>query len=366
MPVHIRLHPQRARAIKCRFSLLPYSKQLWRGIFSHQFRLALGFAFGYRKCDLGNSGFNRYFKKKKIMKIAVIDLGTNGFRLNIAETFEQGQYQIIHKESNELKLAAEGIHRIGDAPFQRGVETLHLFSSVLKQHNVLKVKAFATAAVRLAENGQHFMDTIKNETGIDIELITGAREAELIYKGMSMYLPNNIEPVLMIDVGGGSVEFIIGNGEKMLWAHSFNVGVAILKQKFHKNDPITVDEIKDIEQFLDTETADFLQQLAVFHLKTPVIACGTLDFMVKILKGGYDGNYCEIAKSQFDDFYKTLTFSSEKALLDMPDVPKDKIEMLAVSMVLMDWVMKKLDAPKLVASANSMKAGILYEMSLAH
>ena len=106
------------------------------------------------------------------MKIAVIDLGTNGFRLYIAETFEAGKYNIIYKESNELKLAAQGIHRIGEAPFQRGIETLRHFSEVLKQHKVLKVNAFATAAVRIAENGQEFLDAIKMQTGIEIELIS--------------------------------------------------------------------------------------------------------------------------------------------------------------------------------------------------
>ncbi len=283
-----------------------------------------------------------------------------------------------------MKLAAEGIHRIGDAPFQRGVETLHHFSSILKQHNVLKIKAFATAAVRMAENGQDFIETIKNETGIDIELITGVREAELIYKGMSISMPKHIEPVLMVDVGGGSIEFIIGNRETMLWAHSFNIGVAILKQKFHKNDPIIADEIAQIEQFLDTETSELLKQLLIFQPKIPVIACGTLDFMVKILsaneiptlqgspygqsglRGGYEQNYCEISTKEFDDFYETLTFSSEKALSEIPNVPNEKIEMLAVSLVLMRWVMHKLDATQLIASANSMKAGILYEMTYEH
>jgi exopolyphosphatase / guanosine-5'-triphosphate,3'-diphosphate pyrophosphatase len=304
------------------------------------------------------------------MTIAVIDLGTNGFRLYIAETFEQGKYQITHRESNELKLAADGIHRIGDVPFQRGVETMRHFSSVLKRHNVLKINAFATAAVRMADNGHHFIETIKNETGIDIELISGAREAELIYKGMSTSTPLSIKPILMVDVGGGSVELIIGNRDGLLWAHSFNIGVAILKQKFHKNDPITLDEIAAIETFLEAETPDFIKQLRVFQPKIALVACGTLDFMVKSLRakaqqmrGGYENSAYEISKTEFADFYQKLVFSTYADLHETPDVPKDKIEMLAVSLILMDWILKKMNTPKLIASASSMKAGILYEMT---
>jgi exopolyphosphatase / guanosine-5'-triphosphate,3'-diphosphate pyrophosphatase len=300
------------------------------------------------------------------MTIAVIDLGTNGFRLYIAETLEQGQYRIIHRETHELKLAAEGIHRIGDASFQRGVETVHHFSNILKQYNVLTIKAFATAAVRIAENGQYFIDTIKKETGIHIELISGAREAALIYKGITTSIPLSIKPVLMVDVGGGSVELIIGNRDSLFWARSFNIGVAILKQNFQKNDPISANEIAAIERFLEVETPDFIKQLRAFQVDIPIIACGTLDFFVKILRGGYHNNHCDISKTEFDSFYQKMLGSSEKNLKEMPNVPKDKIEMLAVSLVLMNWIMNTINAPKLIASANSMKAGILYEMTFEY
>jgi exopolyphosphatase / guanosine-5'-triphosphate,3'-diphosphate pyrophosphatase len=304
------------------------------------------------------------------MKIALIDLGTNGFRLQIAETFEAGKFDIIHRESCDLKMASEGFQRIGDDPFQRGVETMRQFSEILKQHNVLKINAFGTAFLRLAENGAAFMEAVKRETGIEIELISGEREAELIYKGMRLGIPLSIstggesnEPVLMVDVGGGSVEFIIADAEKMLWSKSFDIGVAILKQRFHKNDPILKGEIEIIEDFLDNKTQDLQRAITHFQPKTPAIACGTLDFMVKILVGKYELPYFEFDKNTFQDFYQKLTFLDESTLFATPDVPQDKVEMLAVSMVLMDWTMRKLDAEKMLASAFSMKAGMFYEMT---
>ena len=82
------------------------------------------------------------------------------------------------------------------------------------------------------------------------------------------------------------------------------------------------------------------------------------------LRGGYSQPYLKIEERIFSDFYKKWVFLSEKALAEIPEIPNDKVEMLAVSMILMDWVMKKMDAHTLIASANSMKAGILYEMSV--
>ncbi len=305
-------------------------------------------------------------------KIAVIDLGTNGFRLQIAEVptlkdpndAPAGQFKIIYKENDELKLSADGIHHIGKVPFERGIVAMRHFASVLKEQGVQNARAFGTAALRIADNGQDFIDTVKKETGIEIDLITGEREAELIYKGMKLGVPLNAQPDVMIDVGGGSVEFIICNTEGVLWAKSFNVGVAILKQNFNQNDPIIEDEIRAVESFLNEHASEFIEKIQEFQPQTPIFSCGTLDFMVKILRGGYSMPYLEIEEKTFSEFYKRWLLLSEKELSLIPEIPKDKVEMLAVSMILMDWVMKRMNAHSLIASANSMKAGILYEMSL--
>ena len=305
-------------------------------------------------------------------KIAVIDLGTNGFRLQIAEVphskdphdAPSGQFNIVYKENDELKLAAEGINHIGKIPFERGLAAMRHFAAILKEQGVENAKAFGTAALRIADNGQDFIDAVMRETSIEIDLITGDREAELIYKGMKLGVPLNVQADVMIDVGGGSVEFIICNTEGVLWAKSFNVGVAILKQNFHQNDPIIQEEIAVIENFLNENTFEFVEKIKEFQAKTPILSCGTLDFMVKILRGGYSKPYLEIDGKTFSNFYKKWVFLSEKALAEIPEIPKDKVEMLAVSLILMDWVMKKMNAHALIASANSMKAGILFEMSL--
>ena len=315
-------------------------------------------------------------------KIAIIDLGTNGFRLYVAEVPSVGTFNIIHRESNDLKIASEGFDRIGNAPFQRGLAAMQHFSKQLDRFKVEKVAAFGTAALRLASNGREFIQTVARETNIQIDLITGEREAELIYKGMRLgFFEKNKPseklgdplstnayfeeetPVLMVDVGGGSVEFIIGDAEKVHWSRSFNVGVTILKQNFQPNPLIQPVEIQAIEQFLNTACADLLAAIAHFKPKIPLIACGTLDFLVAILRGHPNENF-ELSKPQFDAFYQQLTFLSETDLSEVPHIPASKVEMLAVSFVLMNWIMAILKADVLIASAFTMKMGILHEMSL--
>lgn len=315
-------------------------------------------------------------------KIAIIDLGTNGFRLYIAEVPSVGHFSIIHRESNDLKIASEGFDRIGDAPFQRGLAAMHQFSKQLERFNVEKVAAFGTAALRLAANGREFIETVERETSIQIDLISGEREAELIYKGMRLGFfdkkdPLSIKPffeektpVLMVDVGGGSVEFIIGDAEKVHWSRSFNVGVTILKQNFQPNPIIQAIEIQAIIQFLNTTCADLLTAIDHFQPKIPLIACGTLDFLVAMSlretkqSGAHKDANFEFSKAQFDAFYQQLTLLSETDLAEVPHIPSSKVEMLAVSFVLMNWIMQILKADVLIASAFTMKMGILHEMSV--
>lgn len=300
------------------------------------------------------------------MQFAVIDLGTNGFRLYIAESTKQGQFTIIHRQTSDLKLASEGIHHIGVAPFQRGLDAMKAFADTLQTLDIQQIRAFGTAALRLADNGQDFIEAVEKETGIRIELISGEREAELIHKGMKLGVPLSKTPVLMVDVGGGSVEFIICNEAEVFWSKSYNVGVTILKQRFQAGDTILEKEIKHIEDFLDDTCTALRHQVALFKPEYPVIACGTLDFLVKILHGSDKEQppHFDFTKNEFAAFYEQLTFLSETTLYAMPEVPSAKVEMLAVSMVLMDWIMNPLlNAEKLVASGQSMKAGILYEMS---
>ena len=307
-------------------------------------------------------------------KIATIDLGTNGFRLYIAEVSEAGVFTIIHRFTNDLKIASDGFERIGDAPYARGLAAMRQFSTQLKQFEVEKVTAFGTAALRLAANGKEFIKTVEQETGIKIQLISGEREAALIYKGMRLGLFKETSPLskkpifedkkpfLMVDVGGGSVEFIIGDAEKVYWSRSFNVGVTILKQRFQPESRIQSIENQAIRDFLNTTCAELLEAIATFQPKIPLIACGTLDFLVKVLRGPAYENF-EFSKAQFDNFYQKLTFLSESDLQKVEDIPHAKIEMLSVSFVLMDWIMQILNADRFIASAFTMKAGILYEMS---
>ena len=126
---------------------------------------------------------------------------------------------------------------------------LKSFRIILDKLQIKKVKAIGTAALRTASNGQEFIDTVKKKYNISIELIDGNREAELIYKGVILAIPFQEKNYLLMDIGGGSVEFIIANKNKVLWAKSFPIGVAVLYKRFQHSEPILPEEVKGVKAF---------------------------------------------------------------------------------------------------------------------
>lgn len=189
------------------------------------------------------------------MKISILDLGTNTFNIFIAEIHPDKTYTKLYKSKIAVKLGEGGINNnfIEEKPFERGIRALKKHRKTSKKFGVDKIVAFATSAVRSANNGRDFVLAAKEKTGIDVEVISGEREAELIYYGVKMAVRLNDTPSLIIDIGGGSTEFILANNKEILWKQSFLLGAARLLAKFKPSDPITESELKQIEGHLEKE-----------------------------------------------------------------------------------------------------------------
>jgi exopolyphosphatase/guanosine-5'-triphosphate,3'-diphosphate pyrophosphatase len=199
-------------------------------------------------------------------KVAVIDLGTNTFNLLIAELLPTGKHNIVYTTQVPSKIGEKSINdnKIIPAAFERGIQCLRDMKEFTDEYKVDKIFAFGTSALRGAANGSEFVERAKKETGIEITIIDGNREAELIYKGVQLSYPFDDSLKLVMDVGGGSNEFIIGNKDKVFWRHSFNLGVARLMYKFAPSNPMKVGEIKAIEDYLETEMKNLWDALEQF------------------------------------------------------------------------------------------------------
>lgn len=166
---------------------------------------------------------------------AVIDLGSNSFHLLIADC-KNREISIIDRYSKKIQLA-EGLAtsgRLSSAAMERGIACLQEFLNLLQQHPVEKLRVVATQAVRQASNSEQFIRQVK-ALGLEVEVISGPREAELIYYGITATLPPTDDNRLIIDIGGASTEIAIGNRHRVAVTESLAMGCVAWRDKFFSN-----------------------------------------------------------------------------------------------------------------------------------
>ena len=298
---------------------------------------------------------------------AVIDCGTNTFHLLIADVVN-GELREVYRERRFVKLASDGIRKIGPAPFTRGLEALTHYAEILHEHGCSEVTAFGTAALRTADNGPEFVKVAAEQTGIQITLIPGDEEARLITKGVLAALPVTPERVLIMDVGGGSTEFILAEGNEVYWRQSFPIGVSVLKNEFNHNDPITYEEIVALQDHLQATTkplAKVLSERATHHL---VGAAGTFDVLASILRDDTAPAHATSQRLQLAglaDLHETVIHSTLEERLAFPGLPPERADMIVVAMVLIDFVIQLAGIDKITVSDYAMKEGILLEQAAA-
>ena len=302
--------------------------------------------------------------------IAVMDLGTNTFHLLIAEG-DAADPTILFKTTNPVKLGEGGINKgvIQPAAYERGVKAMEQFQQHIAKYDVQKVSAIATSALRSASNGQNFIDEVKAKTGIAIETISGDEEAQFIYKGVKAGGCLSAKNSLIMDIGGGSVEFILGNQDGILWKQSFEVGAARLMDKFHQIDPITPKSITDLKKYLEERLADMFNGVKDFEIDYLIGSSGAFDTFAEVIEAanGKPFDIRQIKNYVFDtnDFIKItdmLIRSSHNERANNKSIIPIRVDMIVVAAIATRFVMGKLGINKVTLSTNSLKEGVVADM----
>ncbi len=296
-------------------------------------------------------------------KFAVIDLGTNTFHLLIVSSNTDGSFTELYRERKYIKLGENGVERIGDAPYLRGIEALLGFSKTLKEYIVDEVRVFGTAALRTASNGPQFVSEIKEKTGLDITLINGDEEARLIYLGVRQAVPFGSDIGLIMDIGGGSVEFIIADKTQIYWAQSFPIGVSVLRNKFHEKEPISAIEIEDVRKHLSLTLEPLKDTLKDYQVNNLIGASGTFDVLEMILvEEKLSDLHSEVSAVDFEPLYQEFLKTTLEQRLEMSKLPNDRADMIIVALILIDYIIELAKIEKITISAYAMKEGMLSEM----
>lgn len=289
-------------------------------------------------------------------RIAVIDLGTNTFHLLIAE----GE-KVLYKDEATVRLGKGGISKgiLTDDAMERGLITLTQYKGIIDSYEATTIYAFGTSALRNAKNARIFIEKVSQTLSFNIEVIDGKREAEFIYKGILASGLLEKETSLIMDIGGGSVEFILGTKDKLLWRKSYELGAQRLLDKFVHSDPISELDQKQLKEYFEAELEDLKKEISRNSPTQLIGASGTFHTITHMLLGSKSDRSVQIPNSAFEPLLAKILQSTHNERLDMNGIPKGREDMIVPASILVSYMLKIGDFEGFSLSPYSMKEGIL-------
>lgn len=303
-------------------------------------------------------------------RIAIIDLGTNTFHILIAEGDRSG-YNIIYRDRLAVKIGMGGINDgiITESGFHRALLAMQSFKNAIDQHQVTKTYAFGTSALRNAKNGQEIADRIESVTGINVNIIPGDQEAHYIYLGVRAALGLGHDRNLIIDIGGGSVEFIIADHDNVFWKQSFEIGAQRLLERYHREDPITEQAIEALYGHFEAALPPLFEVVNKYNPDILVGSSGTFDTLSDIfcithdIHKSPDDSETPLTIEGFYEIYKDLVSKNREQRMQIPGMIEMRVDMIVVACVLIKFLLEKHSFNRIRVSTYSLKEGVLAYLS---
>lgn len=301
-----------------------------------------------------------------IDRIAIIDLGTNTCNLLIAE-YENQVHQILYQGKEVVKLGKKGIdkNQLTVDGLERAILAIQKHKLRISPFDVSEVVLIATSAVREATNRDWFCHEIKVKTGLEITVISGEREADLIFKGVKLAFNEIENHSLILDIGGGSNEFILTEAGKPIWKESFPLGMARIIERLPPSDPIKTSEISQINTFFESGLNKLWNQPGNIEISGLIGCSGAFDTLADLIDQTDPGTKTrirqEIKISDFERIYRMLIESTTAERTRMKGMESIRIEMIVPSVIFIKLIIDRLKISKIYQTDYALREGVLFE-----
>jgi exopolyphosphatase/guanosine-5'-triphosphate,3'-diphosphate pyrophosphatase len=298
---------------------------------------------------------------------AVIDVGTNSVKLLVADVRGR-EVSPVHEESKQTRLG-KGFYesnQLQPEAIARTAEAVWEFAEIVREKNANSIRVIATSAARDAVNPTDLTTSIERASGLKTEIISGAREAEWAFQGVATDLELAKTPLLLLDVGGGSTEFILGHGAKKSFAHSFPLGTVRLMEKFPHSDPPTRGEFTKcrdwLKNFLHLEVRPQLEPALINESGEIrlVGTGGTTSILARMEQklDRFDREKIERAVLSFDQVVahrKILWKLPLAERKEIPGLPKLRADVILTGVLIYEAVMEEFNFKELRVSTRGLR-----------
>ncbi len=298
--------------------------------------------------------------------MAVMDLGTNTFHLLIAEKRESGS-RILLTRTDPVRLGEGGITagHLQPEAFARGVAMLETYAGQIAELRATTVRAMATSAIRSAKNGQEFVREVQTRCGIRIETIDGEQEASLIYEGVRASGVLHEEPALIMDIGGGSIEFILCDVHRILWKQSFEIGAARLMDRFHTTDPIPAAATEQLEMSLTKALVPLMNMVSELHPTRLIGSSGAFESFAALAEEAYTPETTltyRFDATQLDWILEWICQSSHEERVARKKIVPVRIDMLVSAALVTRFILRNTGIEETWVTTASLKEGVLADL----
>ncbi|MCB1179572.1 MAG: Ppx/GppA family phosphatase, partial [Leptospiraceae bacterium] len=305
----------------------------------------------------------------KERNLAAIDLGTNSFHLIIVKVKPDGSFESLGKEKESVRLGSGTSQDEVITPdaIDRGIQCLKRFKGLAEVQNA-EIRAVATSALREAKNRDVFIKRAEKELGIHVEVISGFEEARLIYFGILQGLPVYDKRILMVDIGGGSTELLVGKKGEIEFANSLKLGAIRMTTKFFHGDPDRPEEKKQCKLYVQGMISPYKREIERLEPEVIIGSSGTIQSIASMIIAE--------RKETPPRILNNVTFSAEelykiRSVIDSADTLKKRTkipgldtkraDIIAGGSIILEEIFKKFNFKNMVVSDYALREGIIYD-----
>jgi exopolyphosphatase/guanosine-5'-triphosphate,3'-diphosphate pyrophosphatase len=308
------------------------------------------------------------------MRIAAVDVGSNSIHMVVAQVEADGRFRVLDRAKDMVRLGRRTLSkgRLSPQAIDAGVRTLAAFRTLAERQGVSRITAVATSAVREAANGGDFIKKVEEDVGLRVKIIPGREEARLIYLGVRHAVDLSGKPTLIVDIGGGSVEFILIERGEPVSLESYKIGVARLSERFFRSDPPKSDEIAALESYLAAELGPLLDDFRKRGVRRVVGTSGTLLNLVAIA-GHQRGetpelhlNAFAVTTAEIAKVRRLLVRASREERLRIKGLDAKRADLIVAGAVLTEYILSHAGAKQLVACTWALREGVLLDFIARH
>jgi exopolyphosphatase/guanosine-5'-triphosphate,3'-diphosphate pyrophosphatase len=299
------------------------------------------------------------------MKVAALDLGSNSFLCLIVEGDKSGIKKVLSDEVKVVRLGQD-VDKTGHLHPQalaRAKECLSEFKNRINLHQVDRILAMATSATRDAQNANELFK-IGQDLGIPIEVIRGEDEARITFAGATAGEIKGPGNVAIIDVGGGSTEFIVGNSEKIHFAKSLNIGAVRLTERFIKSQPLPSDEKNALEEFVAEQIDIVIPEISKYIIEEVVAVAGTPTALAAAILGKFDSGKIQgfvLDEPTLQKWCDLFANSSVQERIDKFGLEPGRADVIFAGTVILHRFLVQSKRPSMKVSIKGVRYGVALE-----